>query len=92
MFNRDNAIGFLLLGFCAVVAAILLYSIATGERMRLDLPSWATWALGIGFVGLLIYGMVSNFRSRRSSGGGRAWPDPQSGERSLWDRIRGKKR
>lgn len=92
MFNRENAVGILLLLVCGGVAVVLLYAIGTGERIRLDLPAWISWPLGITFIGLLLYGMFSNFRSRRSSGGGHAWPDPQSGERSLWDKIRGKNR
>ena len=88
MFNRDNAIGIMLLGACAVVASILLYAIFTGEQLRIDLPAYISWPLGILFVGLVLYGLFGNFRDRRSTGGGRAWPDPQTGTKTLRDRLR----
>ena len=87
MFNRDNAIGIMLLGACAVVAAILLYAIVTGQQLRVDLPPYVSWPLGIIFVGLILYGLFGNFRDRRS-GGGRSWPDPQTGNKTLTDRFR----
>ena len=34
MFNRENAIGLVLLLLCAVVALVLLFSITTGTRFR----------------------------------------------------------
>jgi hypothetical protein len=91
MFNRDNAVGIVFLALCAVVAGIMLYSIGTGNRIRLDVPPAVSGGLTILFIGLIIYGMTRNFRSRRQGGGGRAWPDPRTGNRSLWDRLRGRK-
>jgi hypothetical protein len=92
MFNRDNAVGFLLLGFCAVVAAIMIYYIAIGERPTFDLPPALSIGLGVVFVGLLIYGFTQGSLFRRLRGGqrGRQWPDPGTGSKSLWDRLRGK--
>lgn len=88
MFNRDNAIGIMLLGACAVVASILLYAIFTGEQLRVDLPPYISWPLGIVFVGLILYGLFSSFRDRRSGGGGHSWPNPQTGNKTLGDRLR----
>jgi len=92
MFNRDNAIGFLLLGFCAVVAGIMIYYIAIGERPTIDLPAPVSFVIGIVFIGLLIYGFTqgSLFRRLRGGQGGRQWPDPGTGRKSWWDRLRGK--
>ncbi len=45
MFDRENAVGFLLLEFCAVVAGVLIYSIQTGTQFRFTGPSWLGWAL-----------------------------------------------
>ncbi len=45
MFDRENAVGFLLLGFCAVVAGVLIYSIQTGTQFRFTGPSWLGWAM-----------------------------------------------
>ena len=88
MFNRDNAIGIMLLGACTVVAVILMYAIVTGEQLRVDFPPYISWPLGIAFVGLILYGLFSNFRDRRSSGRGHSWPNPQTGDKTLGDRFR----
>lgn len=94
MFKRENMIGLLLLLFCGVSAAAMIRSIITGESPQFDLPPQLMWPLGILFVSLLLYGLTANFRDRRSGGDGPAWPDPRSGQRSLWerlwDRIRGR--
>lgn len=90
MFRRENLVGLLLLLFCGVVAAIMIRAIITGELPQLDLPPAVGWALGIGFVGLLLFGVGRSFLDRRSSGGGPSWPDPRTGQRSLWDRLRGR--
>lgn len=91
MLRRENLIGLLLLLFCAVAGAVMVRAIITGERPEVDLPPMVSWPLGIAFVGLLLFGMLNNFRDRRSGGDGPAWPDPRSGQKSLWDRIRGRK-
>lgn len=101
MFGRENIVGTLLLLLCSVVAGILVYSIVTGERVDFDLPPLVTNVLGIVFIGLLIMGFVrGGFFSRllgrdRGDGNGsgtsgRQWPDPRTGQRSLWDRLRGR--
>ena len=89
--SRDNLVGFALLGVCAVVAVVLMVAIVTGERPRLSLNPVASTVLGIAFFGLILFGMVGG--RRRSGGGGfgqRQWPDPQTGKKSLWDRLRGR--
>lgn len=92
MFGRDNLIGLLLLALCGVVAIILIISIIVGERPVINLPPVVGWILGILFVGGLIYGVAQGglFRRLRGGQGGRQWPDPGTGQKSLWDRLRGK--
>lgn len=77
MFSRDNVIGWLLLLLCGVVAVILLRAIMTGQRVTWDVPTPVSVVLAIVFVGLLLYGLVGQFRARR--GGGPHWPDPRTG-------------
>lgn len=94
MFGRENIIGTLLLLCCGVVASILVYSIVTGERLSFDLPPLVTNVVGIAFIGLLILGFVRSGFFRRfrgdGSGSGPQWPNPGTGQRSLWDRLRGR--
>lgn len=91
MFNRDNAIGFLLLGFCVVLAAIMLRYIAIGETPRFDLPQPWSGILGILFVGLLLYGFRDQIRRfMRGDDSSPRWPNPGTGRKSLWDRLRGR--
>ncbi len=93
MFDRENIVGAVLLGICAVVAGVLLYSIASGEQIEINMPGWLGAVLTVVFLGLIIYGFVSSggfgrlFRrgDRDEPGGGRQWPDPQtSGRRWRW--------
>jgi hypothetical protein len=92
MFNRENAVGIVLLAACAVVAAVMLSYIAIGERPTFDFgPAGNTIAVVI-FIGLILVGAVRSpwFRRLRGGEGGRQWPDPGTGQKSLWDRLRGK--
>ena len=66
MFNRENAIGLILLVLCAAVAVVLLYSIATGTRFRFTGPSWLSTALIVLFIGASLFGWFSR--------PGRRWP------------------
>jgi hypothetical protein len=66
MFNRENAIGIVLLGLCATVAVALLVSITTGNRFRLDGPAWLGPALAILFTAAAIWGFFTR--------PGRRWP------------------
>jgi heme A synthase len=99
MFNRDNAIGILLLGFCALVGGYMVYVIATGKRVSIHLNGTAGLVLTLVFIGLIIYGIVrsgtfSGFGGGNRDGRGRQWPDPRTGQsgqrRSWWDRLRGR--
>ncbi len=87
MLDRENAVGFLLLGFCAVVAGVLIYSIQTGTQFRFTGPNWLGWALMLVFLGAIGYGFFAN-RTRRGSDGGSGpqWPDPRSGRQQGWRR------
>ncbi len=92
MFGRENLIGMLLLVFCGVVAVILVWSIATGERLSVNIPPVVGWIIGALFIGGLIYGFTQGplFRRLRGGQGGAQWPDPNTGRKSLWDRLRGR--
>lgn len=82
MFERDNLIGMVLLGLCAVVGGALVFSILTGYEWEYNGPAWLGWVLAIVFLGGVIFGVVSNFRR----GGGNAWPNPNSGRGGGWRR------
>lgn len=96
--NRDNLIGGLFLVFMGVLAAILVRAIIIGERPDISVSPAVATILTVLFFGGIIYGIwQSGFFSRLFGGnrdgdrsGGRQWPDPQTGRRSLWDRIRGR--
>lgn len=92
--NRDNLIGGLFLIGMGVLAAILVRAIITGERPDISLSPAVITILTVLFIGGIIYGIwQSGFFSRLfgdRSGSGRQWPDPQTGRKSLWDRIRGR--
>ena len=92
MFGRENLIGILLLALCTVVAGIMVYYIAIGERPSFNVPPAVSWILGIAFFGLLIYGFTQGSLFRRLRGGqrGEQWPNPGTGQRSWWDRLRGR--
>ncbi len=76
MFDRDNVIGLLLLGLCAVVGGLLVYSIVTETRFRFTGPNWLGIALMVLFFGAVLYGVFSS---------GRRWPDPLTGRgRRRW--------
>ena len=87
MFRRENLIGILLLGLMAVVGAVMVRAIVTGEIPTVDLPGWLVWPLGAIFVGGILFGVFRQFADRRSSGGGHAWPDPLTGEKTLRERL-----
>ena len=74
MFNRENAIGLVLLSLCAVVALVLLYSIATGTRFHFEGPLWLGTVLVILFIGGTIYGFLLR--------PGRRWTRPWSKDKT----------
>lgn len=89
--DRENLIGLLLLGLCAAVGGVLVWSIVTGNELEYTGPGWLVWVLGILFVGGIVYGMAQGVTGRRRSGGVPQWPDPASGRRPwwrFWDRNR----
>lgn len=73
--DRENLIGLLLLGLCAVAGGVLVWAIVTGGRLEYNGPDWLTWVLGIVFFGGILYG-VSRGRGQ--------WPHPLSGRRPWW--------
>lgn len=92
MFNRDNALGFVFLGICTLIAGVMLYYISIGERPRLNFGTFGNLALAVLFFGLIIFGAVKGGligRLRRGQRGPQ-WPDPGTGRKSWWDRLRGK--
>jgi hypothetical protein len=66
MFNRDSAIGIVLLILCGAVAVAMLYSLATGSRFRFEGPVWLGPALALLFTGAAIWGFFTR--------PGRRWP------------------
>ena len=74
--GRNDIIGVLLLGLCAVMAGVLVYSIATGVRFRFTGPPWAGTVLMIVFIGAVIYSLVTTFQRR--------WPNPMTGQGWRW--------
>ncbi len=86
--DRDNIIGVAFLILMGVLAAILIRAIIAGERVTMDLPPGAGIALGVVFFVLIFVGLK---RGGMFGGGrGRRWPDPRTGGKSLWDRLRGR--
>lgn len=92
MFGRENLIGVLLLALCTVVAGIMIYYIIIGERPSVSVPPVVSWLLGVAFMGMLVYGFFRGSMLRRLRGGqkGEQWPHPSTGQKSLWDRLRGR--
>ncbi len=81
VFGRENMIGLALLALCAVVALVLLFSIATGTRFRFEGPEWLGTALVILFIGATIYGVLT--RPGRS----RSWPWSKDKNPDQQDRL-----
>jgi protein-S-isoprenylcysteine O-methyltransferase Ste14 len=59
VFNRENAVGLILLLLCGVVALGLVFSIATGTQFRFAGPSWVQSALVILIFAGTIYGFLT---------------------------------
>ncbi len=88
---RNNPIGMLILALCGVAILLLVWQIATGERLEYNGPSWLIWILAIFMLGGSLYMLFAGTIFRR--GESQQWPDPNAGRkslwRSIWDRIRG---
>ena len=87
MFKDGGFIGVLLVGLCLVAAAIMIWAIATDRELDYNGPAWLPWILG----GIILIGSIWGIVQGRRGGGGTQWPNPNSGQRSLLDRLRGKK-
>jgi hypothetical protein len=88
MFKGDNFIGVVLVGLCLAVAAIMIWAMATDRELTYNGPAWLPWILG----GIILVGSIWGIlQGRRGSGGSNQWPNPNAGQRSLLDRVRGKK-
>ena len=85
MFQRENAIGLLLLGLCAFMAGVLIYSIVTGTTFDYTGPRWIITVLSILFIAGIFYGLFRGVRGGPGRGGGR-WPDPMTGRKGWRDR------
>ena len=90
--DRDNLVGLGFLIVMGALAAILIRAIVTGERITLDLSPAVSAILALVFFALIFValrrsGVFGRFFGDRR---GRQWPDPQTGGKSLWDRIRGR--
>ena len=89
MFQRENAIGLLLLGLCAFMAGVLVYSIATDTSFEYTGPRWIITVLSILFIAGIFYGL---FSGRRRFGdwrsGDQHWPDPMTGRKPWWKRSK----
>jgi hypothetical protein len=82
MFQRENAIGLLLLGLCAFMAGVLIYSIVTGTSFEYTGPRWIITVLSILFIAGIFYGLFSG----RGRGGRGRWPDPMTGRKGWRNR------
>ena len=80
VFNRENAIGLVLLLLSGAVAMVLLFSIATGTRFRFAGPSWVGTALVILFFAGTIYGFLMRPGRRWS------WPWSKGTDQDSQDR------
>ena len=66
--------------------------IAIGESPNVERPQpWSSILIAL-FVGLLLVGFLRGPLMKRLRGGqsGPQWPNPQTGQKSLWDRLRGR--
>jgi hypothetical protein len=88
MFQRENAVGLILLGVCAFMAGLLVYSIVTDTTFEYTGPGWLITVLTILFLGGIFFGLYRGFRGGPGSGRGQ-WPDPRTGQRG-WRRWFGK--
>jgi hypothetical protein len=93
MFKGENLIGVLLAGLCLIIAGVMIWAMATDRELTYNGPSWLPWILMVVILGGSLWGMAQRFRGRGGNGvgGGAQWPNPNTGQKSLLDRARGKK-
>ena len=87
MFQRENAVGLILLGVCTFMVGVLLYVIVTGTTLEYTGPRWLLTVLSILFIGGILFGLFRGMRGRPGSGRGH-WPDPMTGRKSWRDRSK----
>src|SRR5215217_6761259 len=51
MFDRENAIGFLLLGLCIAAGGVMVFAITTGTELSYNGPTWLSVILVVVFIG-----------------------------------------
>src|SRR5829696_7300219 len=85
MFQRENAVGLLLLGVCTFMVGLLIYSIATDTSFEYTGPRWVLTVLSILFIVGIFYGLFRGVRSGQRPGHGR-WPDPMTGRKGWRNR------
>lgn len=90
MFDRENAIGFLLLGLCIVAGGVMVFAITTGTELSYNGPTWLSVILVVVFIGAIGYGLFARRMGGRRIGQGPQWPDPRSGSRPWWRRLFGR--
>jgi hypothetical protein len=82
MFQRENAVGLLLLGVCTFMVGVLLYVIVTGTTLEYTGPRWLLTVLSILFIGGILFGLFRGVRGGIGRGGGSGrWPDPMTGRK-----------
>jgi hypothetical protein len=86
MFQRENAVGLLLLGVCTFMVGLLIYSIATDTSFEYTGPRWVLTVLSILFIVGIFYGLFRGVRGGPGSGRGGRWPDPMTGRKGWRDR------
>ena len=90
MFDRENAIGFLLLGLCVVIGGVMVFAIATDTQLTYEGPTWLSVILVVAFIGAIGYGLLRGRIGGRGIGQGPQWPDPRTGRRPWWRRLFGR--
>jgi hypothetical protein len=85
--DKDNLVGLVFVAVCAVVAGVVVWEIATGNRITYHGPRWFLWVLGGIFAAGILYGVIQSFSGRRQGGGMTQWPNPAAGRRPWWKRI-----
>jgi hypothetical protein len=89
MFDRENAIGFLLLGLCIVAGGVMVFAITTDTELSYSGPTWLSVVLVVTFVGAILYGLLARRVGGRRFGEPPHWPNINSGlrGRSWWRRL-----
>jgi hypothetical protein len=91
MFSRDNLVGIVLLGLCAVSATALLIVIFTDYSFQYSGPQWIARVIALGGTALVLVMSFSALKRRfgRHGGpgaphGGPSWPQNDLPGRANW--------